>query len=108
MKLTFVLPLLLISIVYIQKFPFFGQTVSSDKDFIRFVKKFCSVQIRLGLLVGLGILAVVGYVFIGRSGNNGAPVPGLKSHSVASLKMSCMQGPEKRNFFSAILPSFWP
>lgn len=77
-KLTFVLPLLLVSIVYIQKFPFFGQTVSSDKDFIRFVKKFCSVQIRLGLLVGLGILAVVGYVFIGRSGNNGAPVPGFE------------------------------
>ena len=77
-KLTFVLPLLLISIVYIQKFPFFGQTVSSDKDFIRFVKKFCSVQIRLGLLVGLGLLAVVGYVFIGRSGNNGAPVPGFE------------------------------
>lgn len=77
-KLTFVLPLVLISIVYIRNFPFFGQVVSSDKDFIRFVKKFCSVQIRLGLLVGLGLLAVVGYVFIGRSGNNGAPVPGFE------------------------------
>lgn len=77
-KATFLLPLILISIVYIQKFPFFGKTVSSDRDFIYFVKKFCSVQIRLGLLVGLGLLAVVGYVFIGRSGNNGAPVPGFE------------------------------
>ena len=74
-KATFVLPLVLISIVYIQKFPFFGKIVSSDKDFVSFVKKFCHVQIKLGLLVGLGLLAVVGFVFIGRSGNNGAPVP---------------------------------
>lgn len=74
-KATFVLPLVLISVVYIQKFPFFGKTVTSDKDFVSFVKKFCSIQIRLGLLVGLGILALVGFVFIGRSGNNGAPVP---------------------------------
>lgn len=74
-KATFVLPLVLISVVYIQKFPFFGKTVSSDKDFVSFVKKFCHIQIKLGLLVGLGLLAVVGFVFIGRSGNNGAPVP---------------------------------
>jgi hypothetical protein len=77
-KVTFLMPVILISIIYIQKFPFFGQVVSSDKDFIRFVKKFCSVQIRLGLLVGLGLLAIVGFVFIGRSGNNGAPVPGFE------------------------------
>lgn len=74
-KATFVLPLVLISIVYIQKFPFFGKTISSDKDFVSFVKKFCRIQIKLGLLAGLGLLAVVGFVFIGRSGNNGAPVP---------------------------------
>ena len=77
-KVTFLMPVILISIIYIQKFPFFGQVVSSDTDFIRFVKKFCSVQIRLGLLVGLGLLAIVGFVFIGRSGNNGAPVPGFE------------------------------
>lgn len=74
-KATFVLPLVLISVVYIQKFPFFGKTVSSDKDFVSFVKKFCHIQIKLGLLVVLGLLAIVGFVFIGRSGNNGAPVP---------------------------------
>ncbi len=74
-KATFILPLVLISLVYIRKFPFFTKTISSDKDFVSFVKKFCNIQIKLGLLVGLGLLAVVGYVFIGRSGNNGAPVP---------------------------------
>ena len=74
-KVTFVLPLALISLVYIQKFPFFGKVVTSDKDFVAFLKKFCSIQIKLGLLIGLGLLALVGFVFVGRSGNNGAPVP---------------------------------
>ncbi len=74
-KVTFVLPLALISLVYIQKFPFFGKVVASDKDFVSFVKKFCHIQIKLGLLVGLGLLAMVGFIFVGRSGNNGAPVP---------------------------------
>lgn len=74
-KVTFVLPLALISFVYIQHFPFFGKVVASDKDFVSFVKKFCHIQIKLGLLIGLGLLAMVGFVFVGRSGNNGAPVP---------------------------------
>lgn len=74
-KITFVLPLILISMVYIQKFPFFGQTVSDDKDFLQFLRKFCAIPIRLGVLMGLGLFAFAGLIFIGRSGNNGAPVP---------------------------------
>lgn len=97
-KLTFLLPLILISVVYIQKFPFFGEVVSSDKDFIRFVKKFCGVQIRLGLLVGLGLLAVVGYVFIGRSGNNGAPVPGFEIALRRFLENAMYARPREKEF----------
>lgn len=74
-KLTFVLPLILISLVYIQHFPFFGKSVSSDKDFVRFIKKFCAIDIKLGILAVLGLLSIIGFVFVGRSGNNGAPVP---------------------------------
>ena len=74
-KLTFVLPLILISLVYIQHFPFFGKSVSSDKDFVRFIKNFCAIDIKLGILAVLGLLSIIGFVFVGRSGNNGAPVP---------------------------------
>ena len=44
-KLTFVLPLIFVSLIYIQNFPFFNQVVSSDKDFVQFIKKFCTVDI---------------------------------------------------------------
>jgi len=74
-KLTFVLPLILISIYYIQRFPFFGKVVASDTDFVAFVKKFCKMEIHLGLLAVLGVIGMAGIMFIGRSGNNGAPVP---------------------------------
>ena len=77
-KATFILPIVLVSIVYIQKFPFFGKVVSSDRDFVSFVRKFCNIQIKLGLLACLGLLAMVGFMFIGRSGNNGAPVPAFE------------------------------
>ncbi|MDY6084289.1 MAG: DUF5693 family protein [Dialister sp.] len=74
-KITFIMPLILISFVYIQKFSFFDRTVSDDRDFIRFIRKFCNIPIKLGILIGLGVFALAGLIFIGRSGNNGAPVP---------------------------------
>lgn len=77
-KLTFVMPIILITLVYIQHFPFFGKVVASDRDFVDFVKNFCKVPIKLGLLAGLGFLAFAGFMFVGRSGNNMAPVPGFE------------------------------
>ena len=97
-KFTFIMPILLISIIYIQKFPFFGQVVASDKDFIHFLKKFCNVQIRLGLLAGLGVLAVVGFVFIGRSGNNGAPVPAFEIQLRRFLEDVMYARPREKEF----------
>lgn len=77
-KLTFVLPLVLITLIYIQHFPFFGKVVASDRDFVDFIRNFCRIPIRLGLLAGLGFLAFAAFMFVGRSGNNMAPVPGFE------------------------------
>lgn len=97
-KVTFLLPIILVSIIYIQKFPFFGHVVASDRDFVQFVKKFCSVQIKLGLLAGLGILAIVGYVFIGRSGNNGAPIPAFEIALRRFLEDTMYARPREKEF----------
>lgn len=98
-KATFVLPLLLVSIIYIQKFPFFGNTVTSDKDFVSFIQKFCHVQIKLGIMICLGLLAIVGYFFIGRSGNNGAPVPAFEIALRRFLENVMYARPREKEFF---------
>lgn len=98
-KVTFVLPLLLISLIYVQKFPFFGKTVSDGRDFINFVKKFCQIDIKLGLLALLGGLGVAGLMFIGRSGNNGAPVPHFEIMLRRFLESIMYARPREKEFF---------
>lgn len=97
-KITFIMPVVLVSLIYIQYFPFFGKVVASDTDFVSFVKKFCGIQIKLGLLAMLGMLAVVGYVFIGRSGNNGAPVPAFEIQLRRFLEDTMYARPREKEF----------
>lgn len=97
-KVTFVLPLVLITIVYIQKFPFFGKTVTSDRDFVSFVKKFCNIQIKLGLLACLGVISLMGFMFVGRSGNNGAPVPAFEIALRRMLENLMYARPREKEF----------
>lgn len=97
-KLTFVMPLLLITLVYIQHFPFFGKAVTSDRDFVSFVKKFCNIPIKLGILSGLGFIAFAGYMFVGRSGNNMAPVPAFEIALRRFLEDTMYARPREKEF----------
>lgn len=97
-KLTFVMPLILITLIYIQHFPFFGKTVASDRDFVSFVRKFCNVPIRLGVLMGLGVLAFAAFMFVGRSGNNMAPVPAFEVALRRFLEDNMYARPREKEF----------
>ncbi len=97
-KLTFVLPLILMTLIYIQHFPFFGKVVSNDRDFVSFVKHFCQIPIRLGLLAGLGFLAFAAFMFVGRSGNNMAPVPGFEIALRRFLEDTLYARPREKEF----------
>lgn len=97
-KLTFVLPLVLITLIYIQHFPFFGKVVASDRDFVDFVRNFCRIPIKLGLLAGLGLLAFAGFMFVGRSGNNMAPVPGFEIALRRFLEDNMYARPREKEF----------
>ncbi len=97
-KLTFVLPIILVSLIYIQHFPFFGKVVSSDKDFVQFIKKFCRIDIKLGILAVIGMLGVVGFIFVGRSGNNGAPVPAFEIMLRRFLESIMYARPREKEF----------
>lgn len=97
-KVTFVMPLVLITLVYIQHFPFFGKAVTSDRDFVAFVKKFCNIPIKLGILMGLGFIAFAGYMFVGRSGNNMAPVPAFEIALRRFLEDTMYARPREKEF----------
>lgn len=97
-KLTFVLPVIFISLIYIQKFPVFKKAVTTDSEFISFVKEFCNIPIKMGLLLLMGILAVTGFIFVGRSGNNGAPVPQFEVQLRRFLEMVMYARPREKEF----------
>ena len=116
-KLTFILPLICVSLIYIQRFPFFGKVVVTDKDFISFVKKFCQIDIKLGVLALISLLGIIGFIFIGRSGNNGAPVPSFEISLRRFLEDIMYARPREKEFLfghPAILASLaalyhrWP
>lgn len=97
-KLTFILPIILISIIYIQKFPFFGKTITNTDEFTEFLKKFCNVPIKLGILGVLMLLALAAYMFIGRSGNNGAPVSNIEIQFRRLLENLLYARPRQKEF----------
>ena len=97
-KLTFVLPVLLISLVYIQKFKVLGHQIRDDRDFVSFVKEFCNIPIKMGILILMGILALTGIIFVGRSGNNGAPVPGFEVALRRYLEAVMYARPREKEF----------
>lgn len=97
-KVTFVMPVILISFIYIQKFPLFGKPVTNDREFVSFVKEFCNIPIRMGLLILMGVLAVVALVFVGRSGNNGAPVPQFEINLRRFLEDTMYARPREKEF----------
>ena len=68
-KLTFVLPLLLVAIGYLRRFPLMGQAIASPADLKVFVKDFLNIPIKMGTILILAVLALAGIIFVGRSGS---------------------------------------
>ena len=108
-KLTFVLPLLLVAIGYLRRFPLMGQTIASPEDLKVFVKDFLNIPIKMGTILILAVLAW-------RASSSSAaavtrpasPYRAWKWPCAVSWKMSSMPVRGKRNFSSAIrLSTSW-
>ena len=50
-KLTFILPLLLVAIGYLRRFPLMGQTIASPADLKVFAKDFLNIPIKMGTIL---------------------------------------------------------
>lgn len=76
-KLTFVLPIILVTIAYLQRFPIWkGRALTSATEGKAFIKDFFTLDVKVYMLAIVGMLGAIAYVFVGRSGHTaGVPVP---------------------------------
>ncbi|WP_127135514.1 DUF5693 family protein [Veillonella sp. 3913] len=99
-KLTFVAPVLLTAIAYLQRFPIWkGRTISSVSDVKSFITEFVQIDIKVYSLLIVGSLAVVAYVFVGRSGHTaGVPVPSWELALRRFLENTMYARPREKEF----------
>lgn len=98
-KLTFILPLLLVAIGYLRRFPIKGQSLASPQDLKVFAKDFLNIPIKMGTLILIGVIGFVALIFIGRSGHTeGVPVPGAEVAMRRFLENAMYARPREKEF----------
>ena len=89
-KLTFILPLILVSIAFLQRFNVVDDTDERDLknlSAIDQIKKILDMPVRIKTFVGLSIVAIAFIILIARSGHTaGMPVPGIEVKFRAALE----------------------
>lgn len=99
-KLTFILPVLLTAIAYLQRFPLWkGRTLNSVDEGVRFIKEFIQMDIKMYSIILLALLAVVAWIFVGRSGHTaGVPVPAAELALRRFLEDTLYARPREKEF----------
>lgn len=96
-KLTFVMPVLLMLVWYVKRFNIFGGKTGGG--LIADVRYLLATHIRLEHLFILGVLAFVVYIFVGRSGHtSGVPVLGIELKMRAMLEQLMYARPRTKEF----------
>ena len=96
-KLTFILPVLLISLWYMQRFNVLSR--GRMGNLAVHLQNFFSTRITVKHVAFLGILAFVAYIFVGRSGHTaGVPVPALEIKMRLFLEQVMYARPREKEF----------
>ena len=78
-KLTFVLPLVLVAIAFLQRFDIFDGKMDDTDGVINQLKKILDMPVKIKTLLGLGFVLIAGIVFVARSGHTSdMPVAGAE------------------------------
>lgn len=78
-KLTFVLPLVLVAIAFLQRFDIFDGKMDDTDGVINQLKKILDMPVKIKTLLGLAFVLIAGIVFVARSGHtSGMPVAGAE------------------------------
>ena len=98
-KLTFVMPLVLISLIYVTRYPLIGEPVHTLRGFWDRTITFLNYPIRVKTLVVGGVAALAAYVLVGRSGHTaGLPVPAAEIKLRALLEQVMFARPRSKEF----------
>ena len=98
-KLTFILPIILVAVGYLRRFPLGNTTITSAQDFVTFAKDFLNIPIKMGTLIILAVLGLVAFIFVGRSGHTaGVPVPGAEVALRRFLENAMYARPREKEF----------
>lgn len=106
-KLTFLMPLILVTLVYIKRYNVLGEKLENNAGLIGQIKQLLNYPVYIKTILLLGIGAIVAYIFIGRTGHTaGIPVPGLEIKMRFFLEEVMYARPREKEFLVGH-PSFY-
>ncbi|MBO5245168.1 MAG: hypothetical protein J6B02_03615 [Selenomonadales bacterium] len=98
-KLTFLMPLILISITYLVRFSLFEVRASESPSFASQIQTVLNYPVTVKALALIGAMALAALIFIGRSGHTaGVPVPGIELKMRAFLEQVMYARPRSKEF----------
>lgn len=98
-KLTFVMPIILISITFLVRFSLFEVRAVKTPSFASQIQTVLNYPVTVKSLALLGVMAIAALIFIGRSGHTaGVPVPGIELKMRAFLEQVMYARPRSKEF----------
>ncbi|MCR5176228.1 MAG: DUF5693 family protein [Anaerovibrio sp.] len=117
-KLTFILPIILVAIAFMQRFDLFDGKMDDTEGFMDQFRKIMDMPVKVKTLIGLFLVLVAGIVFVARSGHTmGMPVSSAELKFRAFLEQAMYARPRSKEllighpaFMLAMLAWFrkWP
>ena len=99
-KLTFVLPIILVAFAFMKRFDIFGDNLLNPPAFMEQAKRILNMKVSVKALVGIFIALIAGIIFVGRSGHTaGVPVPGIELKIRAFLEQAFYARPRSKELF---------
>ena len=117
-KLTFILPIILVAIAFMQRFDLFDGKMDDTEGFLNQFYRIMDMPVKVKTLIGLFLVLVAGIVFVARSGHTmGMPVSATELKFRAFLEQAMYARPRSKEllighpaFMLAVLAWFkkWP
>lgn len=96
-KLTFILPIILVAIAFLQRFDVFDGRMDEADGVVEQLKKIMEMPVKVKTLMAFFAVLVAGVVFVARSGHNmGMPVSGLELKFRAFLEHAMYARPRSK------------